>query len=790
MPPRPDDSYNPLQQVSPTGAPQGDTLSVRATPNNFGAQVGNALQGAGKQIQGAGEDIGRYALMAQGLANEHEAQTAEMQLAVQGGEVYNKYRSLEGLDASNAKDGTIKDYISVGDKIRAGMSNPAAQRAYDQLATRRMSFVIQDMNSYAAEQQKQAYRQGNRALIEQSKTEAGTYEVATNPAQLADKEAGIIHGLNTDFTAPGYGKFQTIPVKQGPGGRLQYDTSTHEGQVAQATYNVELQKEVGEMYSNAIKIMATNPDPSHPGNVATAVDFMVKNQSKIPPKTYASLSAELSGPYRNEQTRLIAHNTEDEWDNKYNESLGNVQGPSYATNLGNVTIHGKAFANPTTPLDGVILAANNLKDDRYNGKTLAEIAPVWTKTEPSVWLKNVIEGSGKTLTPDSKIDANNPVFVKQFLRGLRIAEKSSGDQKAFSDDVITRGVEASFKGQQASLSPGLVPTLQGGLHQSKADFFGDHEDEILDSVRVNAEKHGYDTVGQDMAVDRMKARIAEVRSVQNNEVHSLTANLLQIVNDPKQSITNMNYLDHSTDPKIRNAWVQLQGLDPWKAQGIQRIVEANARGTSKTLGTDFYSHYADVLTGKVTDLANLQNYFGGDETPISNTGVKVLSQAIEDQKTPGGQGFASAEANFLRGARGTITGTSAFPDINPAVLKPTFDKYVMQVLPQIQAKKADMLSRHEDPAGMFNPESKDYIGKGIVAPDKSALFKAMSSSVMFNSGGQTSSTAPVVPVKAPEGYKTVEDIGKAYQSGKVTKVEVQEWIKGNGGWAPGVPRPN
>lgn len=793
--PRPDDSYNPLQTEAPTGAPQGDSLSVRANPNQFGAQVGQSVQGLGKTGEDVGNKLMASALQEQGLANEHAANQAEMDLAVKGGEVYNKYKNLEGLDASNARPQAIQEYLKVNQQIREGLTNPASQKAYDQLATRRMSFTIQDMNSYAAEQQKHAYRQGNIDLAQVSIDRASTYAVAMDPKQLNFEKGNVIFQANAAYTAPSYGRYQTVPAKtNAKTGMVQFDTSTQQGKVAQADYDNYLDKQLGAMYENATKIIAF--DPKH-GNVSDAVNFLEDNKDNMRPATYARLSATLHGPYQNEQSRELTDNIlqSARHNYEYSSTGADEHGTVYATNLGNVTIHGGAFANPTTPVDGATLAANNLRSDIYKGKTLAQIADTWTTTDKATWLKNVSETS--KIDPSVVPDVNNPQVLKALLSGINVAEKAPGDRAAFNDQVLDQGVKNSLSGVKANLSPGRPTAMNGQVHQSWADYLNDNESNLIEQARTTAKNNDGDTVAQDLAAQRMQSRVAEARSSQAAEVHSIRNSVYAKVMDDKHPITNMAYLDNSGDPEVKANWTRLQFLDPYAAGSIQRVVAANANGRSNTYGTDFYSHYNDVLTGKVTDTAQLQDYFGGDKSPISNTGIRVLSQAEEDMKTPEGRGFRHAESQFLEKVHGQVTGTKVFPGINPAILKDGFDKQLMELIPQIEAKRADLIKQGKNPTDMFDENNKpDYVGKNIKPLDFDKGMKALVTSSLSGSGKSISNVNPGatnISNPAPEknvGYSTIEDVGNAWKSGKITQIEAYDIVnKQFGGFAPAVPKP-
>lgn len=301
--PRYQDNYNQNNTVAPSGAPN-DYLTTRATPQQMGAGVGEAMQGVGRQIGKSADDMSRVILQEQGLANEHEITSGELDLAVKGGDVYNKFLTMQGLDASNSKDAYVQQYLDVNNKIREKLSNPAVQRGYDQLAARRMMFTIQNMNAHAATEQNKAYRQGNEATIKQAVDDAGTYLVASDPKQIDHSMASIIFSANTLYTAPKYGKYQTVPATVDPAtGKLKFDASTEQGKMAQADYDQYLDTHMGDAYKAAVKILANN------GDINKAMDFYNNNQANMSTATRASIAHELSGPWRMAQTRTVANDT-------------------------------------------------------------------------------------------------------------------------------------------------------------------------------------------------------------------------------------------------------------------------------------------------------------------------------------------------------------------------------------------------------------------------------------------------------------------------------------------------
>lgn len=774
---RPDTTYNPNQTVSPSTNAGNDYLSVRSNPGDFGANIGEATQGFGKTLGQASETQTQINLQQQGLANEHAANMAEIKSITDGGEIETQFKNLKGLEAYNARGQYAQQYLQLNQKIRDGLGNPEAQKAFDQLINRRVGFTIQGMNDYAHTEQNNAYKQGNIDSAQLSLDRMGSYDVATNQNQFNYEQGNVIHQANTLYTAPGHGLYQNTPATQDPKtGMLKYDTSTPEGQLAQASYDNYIDKQLGTGYENATKIIAFDPKN---GNIGKAVDFLEDHKNDMKPATYARLSSQLSGPYRNEQSRNIVEGQLDQAHEDYSQSAGLVN-PSSLSN---------AF----------------LQQESGNGKTstnLGQIQPgTWQQfAKPGEDINNPNDNKAVTqriLTQYSKDYFNDPsrIAVAYFSGPGNVAPVGSPTPwKQDSQDANGKSVSSYVADIKNRI--GVAPTIGGNLHQTEADYLGDHEPALIEQARGQAAKQGFDSIGQDMAADKMRARIAEKRSIQNNEVHSLSMSVLGKVTNDKNPITNEAFLDNSQDQNLRSQWERLQALDPYKSNGIRRIIQANAEGHSATFGTDFYSHYNDVLTGKTTDISQLQDYVGGNKSPVSNTGLKAIKSELDNMATPQGQAFAAKERAFLDDTKKTVTGQKFYPGADSSVLNSKFQTQLMSLIPQIQAKRADLVRQGKDPSTMFDPNDKEnYVGKNITQPSKAEIDKVMFSSAISGTPLPQFATTPnqAQPQKTDVSkmvFKTTDDVGAAWQRGDITEAEADAVIKQRfGGYIPRVPKP-
>lgn len=258
--PKPDDPYSPIPRVAPEARMPYDTLAQRTTAQDFGSAKSQAIEHFGNQVSQGGDKLYQYEMQQLGLANEAAANEAEMRLVTEGGDLYNQFKSREGFDASNSRQDVISKYTQLNDNIRKTLGNPMAQRAYDQLAGRRLAYTIQDINNHAASELKKAYRQGRSASASLSMERLATPEVAESDAQSNLELVNIFHQLNSDFTDPDSGMFATLPVKVNTGtGRLEFDANTPQGKAAQATYNNYINAALDKAWTARIQAVAFNP---------------------------------------------------------------------------------------------------------------------------------------------------------------------------------------------------------------------------------------------------------------------------------------------------------------------------------------------------------------------------------------------------------------------------------------------------------------------------------------------------------------------------------------------------
>ena len=773
--PSPRDDYNPTPSVQPTIAAPNDYLQVRSNPDAFGAQVGQGLQKIGATASQVGTEGIDYATQAQGLANEHAANMADMDLAVRGGKVYDQYKQLEGLDAANNKDKAVSDYLAVNDQIRGSLSNPAAQRAYDQIAVRRMSFTVQDMNSYAADQTKLAYRNGNTASMNLSVDQASRFDVANSDNQFGFELGNVKFQVNAMFTSPQYGKYRDITATTAPDGTLKFDQSTQEGKVAQSDYQNYLDQAVGKVWENRIRTLTDDPR----GNVITAQDTLQKNKDNIPAATFAKLQAGLIAPYRAAQSKQIADGIFSDINSGYVSSLKPVPGGTFSTSQ---------------------ITDSFIRQESNNGLTSTNLGQI----QPGTWQEYARPGE----------DVNNPKDNRAVTQRIitDLSQKYDGDPAKIAvayfsgkgnvapDGSATPWV-ADTKDKNGKSVSNYVSDIVKSLgvnsngYQSQADYIRTHYDTYIQQARDQADQIDPGNVAfADQAASQTEARMNNIVHTQELEVRAAQDHIQSVVlgDDKNPPITDPRQLSDNPDPQIRNDWNTFSLNNGYGAQMLlNNVIASNSRGAALGYGSDFYNRYQDIVSGKVSDMSNLYGYVrpeAGKDSPLTVAGLKVLTKTLADRQTPQGAAFAQAEQGFFQSLRGKVTGTGVIPGAYDPTGDKKFTDFMAQALPAIEAGK----SSGKSAADLFDPKSPDYVGRFVGAFQRTPaqIMSDMSKTQISPStiyGGSAGTTTA-----SSQTYNSLPDLQKAYKEGRISKSAAtdfamkQKWIQPN---PPPVPKP-
>ena len=217
-------------QQAPTIAPtmqQGGYLTVQATPQNMGAQVGEAMQKLGN----TGSDIVEHINQ---IYADTSARNGIVENAKKLGDLVDEYKQNRGINAANAyKDFQDKATALYNDASNS-MPNMVAKKIFQDKFSSELSFSLRDAGSWAAKQ--------------------------TEDGHIMSLNAGIDNSVNQFATAP------DDPVRRE---KIKADIQDQSLQLShfqgydEQTADAFLSKHIGSAYSTLIKqTMRTNPEKS------------------------------------------------------------------------------------------------------------------------------------------------------------------------------------------------------------------------------------------------------------------------------------------------------------------------------------------------------------------------------------------------------------------------------------------------------------------------------------------------------------------------------------------------
>ncbi len=148
--------------VSGTGS---NGVGVRATPDNFGAQVGGALQQTGQQGEQVGDKTLNLAMELGSIYNDTSARNGLVQASTQLGQLEQEYRKNRGLDAANAfKDFQTKTQQLI-ESTASSMPTNGAQKLFRDQFSREADYSLKNAGAWAADQTYAAQNQSLDAAI-------------------------------------------------------------------------------------------------------------------------------------------------------------------------------------------------------------------------------------------------------------------------------------------------------------------------------------------------------------------------------------------------------------------------------------------------------------------------------------------------------------------------------------------------------------------------------------------------------------------------------------------------
>lgn len=618
-----DDLYGTMgsvpDQVSVNGTGAG-MLSAKATPEAFGSGVGAAVANAGSQAQDIVQKL-------QGMQNETLATNADASLAEKIGAIKGQYKSLSGQEAVNARQPTIDAMNKAFQETRASLP-PMAAQGFDSMAKRSLGYSLGEVNEYWASNVKLANTNAHARTISDAALSPKIDPTVANNDELFNHKLGDIQwaaGSMMDPDHPGFDKDTKTGVIKGYKDNIA-------GQTLKSTYQNTLNGYTGEAWKNRFDALASQ-DP------IAANDKFNLEKDRIPPLAAVDIQAKLEPQVTYAQANQTSQFSIVKAQQDHEQALLNPpsNGPN-PFNLGNVKTKAGAanntaeFLNPATPLDGVITTANTLRSG-YNGMSLSEIGPKWTgePQKAAEWVSNAASSSG--LDPNSKLNLSDPATLNSLLKGVAVAEKSPKDRAAFTDEIISQGVDASLSGKQAAMSTQQNKpyyTNPDGSKVTQADYLSMNREQILSNLAAESERQfpgdlKTAQMARELTIQRMDAIIKDQKDNYAQDNKQVIKNIFS--DNPPATLDDLYKQKGMSDVLNRVA-----AQDPkFFTEAIPKLIEQGQKGNTLTNSPNFIHTALRVLEPNNNEHPNrIRSEYELDKLLGNNTGNSINMKDHKD----------------------------------------------------------------------------------------------------------------------------------------------------------------
>lgn len=721
--PKPDVNYTPYATTEASGG-GGTPMSVRATPDDFGAQVGGAVEGAGQAAFGV-------AIKQQGMINETLATNTETQYMRQLGKLTGQYKSLSGLEAVDATDKYNSDVVALRQQMRGDLPTAAA-KAFDTLAIRREGYALMDSEGYRASQIKKAQMDSGVSLVSASSMAAGAPDVAANDTRFGEHLGDIKNGiqLQMDENMPGLKKDPTT-------GAINFDTSTPEGQAAKTNYKNSVDYATGIAWENRFKTLASQ-DP-----VAAQKKFE-DEKGNIPAASAVRIQASLDPMVQDHHVTTSTALTMNQAGIDHQDALTNP--PKQISDVADA-IHAQESggkANSITSVDGAVGGW------QITPATFAQYA------KPGEDIKNPAdnEAVGRRIVDDLKQKyPNDParVATAYFSGQGNVAPPGSptpwlhdatdGNGKSVSSYVSD--VTGRMGGAQTPAQAGKdYATNANGSPVTLPDYYASHKDQII----ANGDAYADKTMPGNLEFKNMVRQ--RLTNQMDNAISSQKAAYKQDNTFIQKGITGA--LNNGTPPATYQELRALPGMadvldraavqDPEFSKNIDTSIQKMQKVNNETNSPNFYYNVQRVLQPEGTaNRIGTENELNGimARTDGNNINAKDYMDAKKALDYPDTwKSFLSQQMKTVSEANGNADGLG--------------EQRATQFYQYANKMRDDKLAKGAKEADLVDPDSKDYVGGA--APLYAASREKQISNVAGNMR-KVASVATVPPRQPGEGLE-------------------------------------
>lgn len=589
--------YNPNADVEPTTQAPNDTLRVQASPQDFGAQIGGAVEKLGAAGERVGGDISDIAIQRAIKINEATVNAAR-------GDWFNKTDQLlhdptlgfyaqTGYGAAQAYQPTLDKMNDLRQQALDSLANPQQKLMYDQLTRREYDWNREKMGLHADQQFNHALQDDYQGMVykgQQSAILAGSSgDVGPNT-----KYSTVVDDLGDaaeSWAIRGEGKGQDAATKQRQtvvGGVVRNTVMNllQNGYVDQA--GALLKERQGQMdtlsYQIAFKAYdakAVSADASHYVLGSGAVQPQPDGTIKMAPGVQDVAAPQSGKP--SVDSMLSAF--------KQQESGGRDIPNAYQIQPATWQQYALPTESINNPTDNQTVARRIVQDlsDKYGGD------PQRVATAYFSGPGNVAPMAATQPFAQDKSDANGQTtsrYVTQFMQQLN---KAGVDQEK--------------------------STLHASLADAQAEAIKRYPNDPTKQRQFTSEVNAIYQVAKNNTTADEAAVKAKNDASWNDFGKQLGA------------------LDDPSDPKVRQGLTQLQDQvnnnaalnpetrDKLNSQIHERLKET-LEGDTKTYGPGFQDAVGKISRGEITNEAQVQQLYGGGG--IRWAGIEQLKAMVKD----------------------------------------------------------------------------------------------------------------------------------------------------------------
>lgn len=613
-------NLTPYPTVQPEETTGAQPMGVHANPEDFGSQVGQAVENAGDK----GFELVQKQ---QGIVNETMMTNADAAFATKVGQIKADYTSKTGMAAYTAFPQYQADVKQAFQESRADLS-PAAQHGFDMLGARTMANHIADGSTYATSQLKEAQRSSGAEMTNVNMQAAADPDVASNPARVAEHTGHAIYGLQMqmDENHPGLQKDPDT-------GQISFNESTPEGQGLKAQYEAQKNDIITRIQSNRFDTLAKN-------DALGAYGMYLNERADLPKQTQLTLDAKFEPIVFNaHKDNAVGHAVAQSQDD-YSRMLYNPQSlAARNNNPGNLRDSSTGeFRVFSTPEEG----AKAMQDDltaKVSGNSQAMERNFGKNYSPT--LSNVIT----TYAPAA--DKNDPKAYTDTVS----KETGIAPNQVLTAADIPKLQAAMTKVEGGGSSGGTAPpqksyaTNPDGSMLTPADYYREHSSDVLAKGDAYAER----TMPGDLAFQRV-----------------VRENLTNYMNKVKADQTGQYMMDNKN--VMRGLTGELTKGTPPQTEAELRAIPGMNDLLNRVAAQD--PKFAETIPRKIAEIQK-QN-----TTTNSANGFETITRTLEpqDESHPNHIKNQSQLDSLLGKSDGTGINMKDYNDAKPATELPSETK--------------------------------------------------------------------------------------------------------------------